>query len=1029
MVKKGIKKNFSIKQKNLGVLLILVVVGIMLFRIIILSPPPLTGHFTKEGITYLCINCTDCTAAIADASSGNTINLTADVSNVDGTCIDFGGKDDVTLDCQEYFIEGDDDSTGNGIYLPDTSGGSNNNTIKNCNVTKFKYGIYVFTSSNNTLANITSSFNTNRGIYLGSSSNNSLINIIANSNVDGIYLYSSSSNTFRNITANSNSFNGFDVRVSENNTFTNIIANSSGIAGIRIEEASNNNVLINISTNDNSKGIYLDDSSNNTLTNITSNLNTQGIYFDGASNNVITDVISNDNTQYGIYLYVSSNNNVLTNVSLNSNSNEGIYLFGASNNILTNITSNSNKYGIHDSNGINNTFTNIITNLNSFDGFKLGSGNNHILTNVTSNNNSQYGIYLYSSSNNTFTNITSNNNFEYGIWIAGSNNTLTNITANSNTQVGIWLSSGSNNILTNIISQENIQEDIYVNPTSPPCQNNFTNITGSGNRAIEFYNSATTVENKELAGLILCNAHNTNVTNVTIRGSDSFKNNAMFVLHTNNTQISNINSSENFFGIYLISSYNNTLTNITANSNSYFGLYLSSSSNNTLINITTNSNTNDGIKLWASSNNNTISNSHIEDNTQYGMYFQHSGSNYPQYNLIYNNLFNNTNNYKNTTALTNFFNTTNTSGTNIINGSWIGGNYWGYPNGTGFSDICADADSDGICDSSYSLDGVNYDYLPLAGGGCTESWTCTDWSTCVSSLQTRTCTDSNACGTTATKPAVSQACTVTPASGGSAPPGVVADQPTTTATWDVVEPEAPLEMDITNLEIGITDITVEVSETVTSVSIKVTEIDVVPLADLKIDLGGDTYQSFKIDVTGINDTNIESVVIDFKVNKTWLDESGTIEDIILYRKQDTGNKWDELVTTFVSSDDDFYYFSSTSSGFSSFTIALKIARMIECIPEEKKCIGNVLQQCSANGMTWETIETCDYKCKRNKCVTKFEFPVLIFYMITVVLSVGILIVVFVGYRYFSKSKLKKQAEKRTGTFQDETEESWEKSNK
>ncbi|GAI81055.1 unnamed protein product, partial [marine sediment metagenome] len=97
--------------------------------------------------------------------------------------------------CQGYFIEGDDDSTGYGIYLPDTSSGSNNNTIKNCNVTKFEHGIYFHTSSNNSLINIISSFNINRGIYLYSSLNNSLTNITTNSNVDGIYLYSSSNNS------------------------------------------------------------------------------------------------------------------------------------------------------------------------------------------------------------------------------------------------------------------------------------------------------------------------------------------------------------------------------------------------------------------------------------------------------------------------------------------------------------------------------------------------------------------------------------------------------------------------------------------------------------------------------------------------------------------------------------------------------------------------------------------------------------------------------------------------------------------
>jgi len=42
---------------------------------------------------------------------------------------------------------------------------------------------------------------------------------------------------------------------------------------------------------------------------------------------------------------------------------------------------------------------------------------------------------------------------------------------------------------------------------------------------------------------------------------------------------------------------------------------------------------------------------------------------------------------------------------------------------------------------------------------CSESWTCGSWSTCSNSLQTRTCTDANSCGSTAQKPAVSQSCT------------------------------------------------------------------------------------------------------------------------------------------------------------------------------------------------------------------------------------------------------------------------------
>jgi len=43
---------------------------------------------------------------------------------------------------------------------------------------------------------------------------------------------------------------------------------------------------------------------------------------------------------------------------------------------------------------------------------------------------------------------------------------------------------------------------------------------------------------------------------------------------------------------------------------------------------------------------------------------------------------------------------------------------------------------------------------------CTPSWSCGAWSTCSGGTQTRTCTDSESCGTTQNKPAVSQSCSI-----------------------------------------------------------------------------------------------------------------------------------------------------------------------------------------------------------------------------------------------------------------------------
>jgi hypothetical protein len=40
------------------------------------------------------------------------------------------------------------------------------------------------------------------------------------------------------------------------------------------------------------------------------------------------------------------------------------------------------------------------------------------------------------------------------------------------------------------------------------------------------------------------------------------------------------------------------------------------------------------------------------------------------------------------------------------------GNFWAYPNGTGYSETCNDTNHDGICDDSYVFDN-NTDYFPL----------------------------------------------------------------------------------------------------------------------------------------------------------------------------------------------------------------------------------------------------------------------------------------------------------------------------
>ncbi|VVB87098.1 Cell surface glycoprotein [uncultured archaeon] len=232
-----------------------------------------------------------------------------------------------------------------------------------------------------------------------------------------------------------------------------------------------------------------------------------------------------------------------------------------------------------------------------------------------------------------------------------------------------------------------------------------------------------------------------NISGFTVTGATGFYYSGILLKGIKYSNISNNNVSGNQIGINLVYDYTSTLVNSSNNilignrvSNNIFGINLTSSNNNLLKgNIISNNNM--GIDLYYNSNNNTLIDNtaidnyvgirihsssynvlvnNIASNNTYGIenngYFSTDSSD----NQIYNNIFNNTNNFYFEGTVYNYWNTTKTLGTNIIGGSDIGGNFWANPSGTGFSQTCKDTDMDGFCDSPYTLDANNTDFLPLA---------------------------------------------------------------------------------------------------------------------------------------------------------------------------------------------------------------------------------------------------------------------------------------------------------------------------
>jgi PGF-pre-PGF domain-containing protein len=480
-------------------------------------------------------------------------------------------------------------------------------------------------------------------------------------NGQGCDLYHGKNNTYNNITAISNKGTGIYIYESINSVVSNAVTKSNSGTGLSINSAASpaitptNNTIINITSINNSQhGIYIiEPSFNNTLKNIISTNNKRsGVYNYQADNNTFINITSDSNTEYGFYLYSGAKDNNLINLTATSNGDDGFYSL------------------------YNNNFTNIIANSNSDQGFYIWSSVNVALTNLTTTSNGNDGIYATNMSNCIFTNLTSNSNGDGGMYLASGskNNVITNLIANSNVGYGLAIVTGSNDSLfTNVITNSNQKTGVTIQTNSR--NNTFINLTSNYN----VNNAGISLSSTSLNKFTNVTTNFNNHSGIHFWSSASLSNNFTNV-------ISNFN---NISGVYFNSSSNNTITNLTADSNTYYGLFFNSSSNN------------------------TIKNSKIENNNLYGLYFEHSGSTLPQYNYFYNNIINNSINYYNASALANYFNTSLTTATNIMNRLYIGGNFWGTPNGAGFSDTCTDADKNGICDSSYNIDGVNRDYFPL----------------------------------------------------------------------------------------------------------------------------------------------------------------------------------------------------------------------------------------------------------------------------------------------------------------------------
>ncbi|MBN1544655.1 right-handed parallel beta-helix repeat-containing protein [Candidatus Woesearchaeota archaeon] len=364
--------------------------------------------------------------------------------------IRFGGSG-LELNCGNAVLVGG--GLGSGIY--DSYG---NNTIKDCTVREYYYGVHAYRANFTSLRNITSEGNDYAGVVFSNSSHGNITDVTAAGNAD---------------------------------------------VGLFITEYSTNNTLSAIVAHDNYLGAYFYYAHNNTLVDSSLYENDwHGLFLDRSECNRIDDSDIYWN-QKGVYLAYSHMNN-LTGVSVYGNSGSGIVLWFSDGNRIFNTSSYLNS-----GSGIELLLVrhNLIENTTVLDDDDYCIWLNHSLDtriyNTTAAGCGQEGLWIYDSRNDTIldNNISSNS---FGVRISSSYDTVL----------------GWNDIIDSTFSGLLVEPSAGIVFGNNTVSGGAVGVNISGNSSMTLFNN--TVSGSSGDGILLSGSDSVNLTGNTLMSNSGF---------------------------------------------------------------------------------------------------------------------------------------------------------------------------------------------------------------------------------------------------------------------------------------------------------------------------------------------------------------------------------------------------------------------------------------------------------------------------------------------------------------------------